>query len=108
MNAVEVNTNDISWQNALKYPPGAEEKVLSMGGGMAPRTIILKIPAGWEMESHSHSHTELHYVLEGSYESEGRTYSAGTFRIIPKEVRHGPFSTKTGATIIIIYCSIKE
>ncbi|MBD3170663.1 MAG: cupin domain-containing protein [candidate division Zixibacteria bacterium] len=108
MNAVDVNTNDIGWSNALDYPAGAEAKVMTMGGGMAPRSILLKIPPGWEMQSHSHAFTELHYVLEGSYECHHKVYTEGAFRIIPKEVKHGPFSTKTGATILIIYCSMSE
>jgi anti-sigma factor ChrR (cupin superfamily) len=108
VNAVDVNANSINWQNAPDYPSGARQKILSMGSGMAPRTIMLNIPPGWEMQSHSHPNTELHYVLEGSYECGGETFSEGTFRIIPKQVKHGPFSTTTGATILIIYCSINE
>jgi len=108
MNSIDINTNDIKWESALSYPKGAEEKVLCVGSDMAPRSIILKVPPGWSMNSHSHSHTELHYVLEGEYGSQGETYPSGTFRIIPKEVDHGPFTTKTGATIMVIWCVLKE
>jgi len=108
MNSIDINTNNIEWVDALSYPQGAKEKVLSIGSDMAPRTILLKIPAGWKMDSHSHTHTELHYVLEGEYESQGETYPSGTFRIIPKEVNHGPFITKTGATIMVVWCVLKE
>lgn len=98
----------MKWQAAEGYSAGAEEKVLSVGGGMAPRTILLKIPSGWSMDAHSHIYTELHYVLEGKYESEGETYQSGTFRVIPKEVEHGPFTSKTGAIILITWCSLQE
>jgi anti-sigma factor ChrR (cupin superfamily) len=108
MNSVNINANDVEWQDSLIYPAGAKEKVLSVGSDMAPRTILLKIPPGWSIDSHSHTHTELHYVLEGEYQSQGETYPGGTFRIIPKEVSHGPFSTKTGATILVVWCVLKE
>ena len=108
MNAVSVNANDLKWRAAENYPVGAEEKVLSVGGGIAPRTILLRLPPGWIMESHSHRFTELHYVLEGEYESQGERYPTGTFRVIPKEVEHGPFSTEKGAVIMVVWCSLQE
>jgi len=108
MNAVSINTNDLKWQAAEGYSSGAEEKVLSVGGSVAPRTILLKIPPGWSMKAHSHVFTELHYVLEGSYESQGKTFKAGTYSIIPKEVKHGDFATKTGAIILITWCTLKD
>lgn len=108
MNSININANDIEWKDAAGYPPGAKEKVLSAGSEMAPRSILLKIPSGWSMDSHSHNHTELHYVLEGGYESGDEIHSSGTFRVIPREVDHGPFSTKTGATILIVWCILKE
>ena len=108
MNSIDINTNNIEWADALSYPQGAKEKVLSVGSDMSPGTILLKIPPGWSMDSHSHTHTELHYVLEGEYESQGEIYPSGTFRIIPKEVEHGPFTTKMGATILVVWCVLKE
>ncbi|MEW5993617.1 MAG: cupin domain-containing protein [Candidatus Zixiibacteriota bacterium] len=106
MNAVTINANDLNWQPAEAYPAGAEEKVLSVGGTMAPRTILLRIPPGWSMEAHSHVFTELHYVLEGEYESQGETYPSGSYRVIPKEVEHGPFTTDTGAVILVTWCEL--
>jgi anti-sigma factor ChrR (cupin superfamily) len=106
MNAVTINANDLEWRPAKSYPKGTEEKVLSTGGTVAPRTILLKIPVGWRMDAHSHVYTELHYVLEGEYESQGEKFPSGTFRVIPKEVEHGPFITKTGAVIFVTWCEI--
>ena len=104
MNPVNINADDLEWEPAAGYSAGAEEKVLSGGGGVAPRTILLRVPPGWSMESHSHRSTELHYVLKGEYESEGETHRSGTFRVIPKEVKHGPFTTKEGAVIMVTWC----
>ncbi len=105
MNSVCIDVNGLKWQPAGGYGMGAEERVLSVGGSMAPRTILLKIPPGWRMEAHSHLNTELHYILQGEYESQGKTYQAGTFCVIPKEVKHGAYSTKTGATIMVTWCN---
>lgn len=107
MNAVSINANEMNWQPALQYPGSAEEKVLSAGGSMVPRTILLRIPPGWSMDRHSHRYSELHYVLEGEYESDGDVHVAGTFRMIPKEVEHGPFRTRQGATVLVIWCTIE-
>jgi anti-sigma factor ChrR (cupin superfamily) len=108
MNAVSINVDELTWQPALEYPGQAEAKVLSAGGDMTPRTILLSIPPGWRMDRHSHRYTELHYVLEGQYESNGEQFPVGTFRMIPKAVEHGPFATKSGAIILVIWCSLSD
>ena len=108
MNPISLNINDLKWQPASGYAPGVEEKVLSVGGTIAPRVIMLKIPPAWKMEGHSHRFTELHYVLEGQIESQGKKYPAGTFRVIPKATEHGPFSSETGALVLVIWCSLAE
>jgi anti-sigma factor ChrR (cupin superfamily) len=108
MNPICIKTDDAKWQPAKGYGMGAEEKVLNEGDSVAPRTILLKIPPGWSMESHSHLNTELHYILEGEYESQGEKFPAGTFCVIPKEIRHGSYSTKNGATILITWCNLTQ
>lgn len=108
MNSIDVNANEIEWKDASGYPAGAKEKVLNTGSDMAPRSILLKLPPGWSMDLHYHRYTELHYVMEGEYESGDKVFSSGTFRIIPKEIEHGPFTTKTGAVILIVWCILRE
>jgi anti-sigma factor ChrR (cupin superfamily) len=106
MKEINVNTNEIAWQDAVAYPVGVKEKVLCDGSENAPKSSLLKIAAEWEMDEHVHVYTELHYVLEGEYESQGKIYPAGTFRMIPKHVNHGPFKTKTGATVLVIWVEL--
>ena len=108
MNAVSINANNLKWSRAPGYSDGTEEKVLSVGGNIAPRVTMLKLPPGWKMNSHSHRFTELHYVLEGQVESQGQRYPAGTFRVIPKAAEHGPFSSETGAIVLVVWCSLTE
>ncbi len=108
MQKISINTNEMEWEDARAYPSGAKMKVLSDGSDVAPRTILLKLPPDWRMESHSHIYTEQHYVLEGEYESENKTFSAGSFRVIPKEMDHGPFYSKGGALILVSWCELHK
>jgi len=108
MNAVCIKAGEMEWRPADGYGSGAEEKVLNEGDGVVPRTILLKIPPGWRMEAHSHLNTELHYIIDGEYESQGEKFLPGTFCVIPKEVRHGGYSTASGATILVTWCDLKQ
>ena len=97
------NINDIDWQPAEEYPGGTMKKVLYDGSDSTPRAVLLKIDPGWIMNEHSHVYTEIHYVLEGTYESRDKVYSAGSFRMIPAHADHGPFTTIGGAVILVIW-----
>ena len=78
-------------------------KVLREGGASEGRTILLKLPPNWEMRSHSHTTLEQHYVLEGAYESQGKVFSAGSYQRIPKKTNHGPFTSRSGAVVLIMW-----
>jgi anti-sigma factor ChrR (cupin superfamily) len=103
MKAISINTKEIDWQVAEGYPSGSMQKLLHDGLDSAPRSIILKILPGWRMEEHAHVDTELHYVLEGEYQSGDKTYPTGTFRMIPKHTNHGDFTTVRGAVILVVW-----
>ena len=106
MRDVTLNINEVDWQEAEDYPPGTGKKVLSDGSDMTPRTILLKLPPGWQMETHSHRWTEQHLVLEGEYETGGKTYPTGTFRMIPPGTDHGPFTAKVWTLILVSWCEL--
>jgi hypothetical protein len=55
------------------------------------------------MTAHSHDFVEHHYVLDGEYESHRRSYPAGTYRVIPKGLEHGPFRCEHGATVFVMW-----
>jgi anti-sigma factor ChrR (cupin superfamily) len=103
MKETHVKANEIEWRVAEEYPEGTMQKMLHDGSDSAPRSVLLKIEPGWTMKEHAHVHTELHYVLEGEYESRGNVYPAGSFRVIPMHTNHGPFTTIKGATILVIW-----
>ena len=55
------------------------------------------------MDAHAHMTTEQHFVLDGHYESEEKEYGPGSYRLIPKEINHGPFTSESGAIILVVW-----
>ena len=96
-----INYHNIQWQEAGGYPTGTRIKILRDEGSV--RTFLLKLPPGFRMEAHSHLATEQHFVLEGQYESGGKIFDTGTYRLIPGGTNHGPFSSEKGATILVVW-----
>jgi quercetin dioxygenase-like cupin family protein len=100
---VSARASEIDWETPPGYPPGASRKVLRRGSGGVPRTALFKLEPGFEMNAHSHVYLEHHYVLEGEYESQGERYPAGSYRMIPRHANHGPFLSREGALILVIW-----
>ncbi len=97
-----VNCNSMEWEKAGKgYPPGTKIKVLR--DDESGRTVILLLPKGFVMEGHSHIKSEQHFVLQGQYEIEEKVYSQGTYQLIHPNTTHGPFKSKTGAEVLVIW-----
>jgi len=97
-----VNANDLEWKDAGKtYMRGTQIKVLREDAG--GRTLLLKLPAGFRQESHSHLQTEQHFVIRGSYRMGDVECPAGTYQLIHANMTHGPFTSKEGAEILVIW-----
>jgi len=90
-----------NWENAENYPEGTLKKKLRDEEGA--KTILLKLPAGFKMEPHSHITTEQNLVLKGAYTYKDRTYSEGSYQIFHAHEDHGPFYSKEGALILVIW-----
>ena len=101
MQELYINYDEMEWQDAKGYPPGTKIKVLRKQG--ESQTFLLKLPARFDMESHSHIAAEQHIVLDGEYESNGKRYGRGTYRFIPAKANHGPFISNLGATVLVIW-----
>ena len=95
--------SEIPWESAAGYPPGTEWKVLQREDNGEAKAILLKLPSGFEMSSHSHIYPEHHYVLRGSYESQGETFLEDCYQYIPRHVDHGPFRSTEGAELLVIW-----
>ncbi len=103
MTEIDLNIADVEWEPATDYPQGSQWKILRRDQQQNPLSIVLKIPAGFEMREHSHVQVEHHFVLAGSYESMGKHHPAGTYRVIPAHTDHGPFRSMAGAEILILW-----
>lgn len=103
MGEIAVNVSELSWEAAENYPSGTQRKVLRRGSENEPTTVLLKLPAGFEMKDHAHIYVEHHYILEGEYESMGKKYPAGFYRRIPAHTGHGPFRSESGALILVLW-----
>ena len=93
--------NKLGWKQADGYPLGTRIKTLREEGNA--KTILLKLPKGFYMNSHCHITTEQHFVIEGTYESDGKIYRSGAYQLIPAGGNHGPFESKTGAIILVLW-----
>lgn len=91
----------LGWEQAKGYPRGTRIKTLRDEGNA--KTILLKLPKGFYMDSHCHVTSEQHFVIQGTYENDGKTYRSGAYQLIPAGVDHGPFESKTGAVILVVW-----
>lgn len=103
MDGVAHRTDQMEWQEASEYPSGAEIKVLRKGGPEEGRTVLLKLPPHYKMDEHSHIALEQHYVLEGEYESQKQVFAAGSYQLIPQKTNHGPFTSASGAILLVVW-----
>ena len=103
MEEVAIKVSDLDWDEAVNPHPGTHRKVLLRCSNGEPRTILLKLDPGFEMDGHSHVYPEHHYVLRGEYESQGTIYPAGSYRMIPRHADHGPFRSDDGAVILVMW-----
>ncbi|MBC8182622.1 cupin domain-containing protein [candidate division KSB1 bacterium] len=106
MKELSINYQEMEWGEAIGYPAGTQIKMLREHG--ESQTFLLKLPARFDLEGHAHIATEQHFVLDGEYESDGKKYGRGSYRLIPARTNHGPFISKFGATILVIWELCKE
>ena len=93
--------DQLNWEKADNYPEGTFKKTLRDEDGA--KTILLKIPAGFKMEPHSHITTEQNLVLKGAFTNEGITYHEGSYQLFNAHEEHGPFYSKDGALVLVIW-----
>jgi len=93
--------DDSGWRDAQEYPEGTRKKVLRDEQGA--KTVLLKLPGKFYMDSHAHVTAEQHVILKGEYISEGKVYHEGTYQNFKAHENHGPFESKHGALVIVIW-----
>jgi len=79
-------------------------KVLNSEPSLGPAVALLRMEPGSEIPRHLHERTtEMSYVLDGDFISEGISYPKGTeFNIKPNTI-HGPHTTKTGCSVLVTF-----
>jgi metal-sulfur cluster biosynthetic enzyme len=97
--------DDLNWEDANEYFDETKRKVLRDENGC--RTVLLKLPKNFYMAPHSHITTEQHIVLKGEYISKGKSFPVGSYQIFSKGDDHGPFESKNGALILVIWDPIR-
>lgn len=97
--------DDLNWEPADDYYQGTKIKVLREENGN--KTFLLKLPKGFYMAPHSHLTTEQHFVLDGEYMSNGKRFDKGCYQIFSAGDEHGPFESKDGALVLVIWDCLK-
>jgi quercetin dioxygenase-like cupin family protein len=79
-------------------------KVLNSDQSLGPAVALLTMWPGSEIPRHLHERTtELSYVLDGDFISEGISYQKGTVISIKPNTIHGPHTTKRGCTVLVTF-----
>jgi hypothetical protein len=92
-----LDTSTLNWNGSTQLAGDVEEKILR-----SDRSLLVRIPPGGEMLPHSHRAAIQHFVLEGAYETEGQTVSAGMYRMIPGGSDVAPIQSKDGVVFLMI------
>lgn len=103
MDEVAINESDLPWERAVSYQEGTRWKVLRRSSEEEPKAALLKLPPAFEMDAHAHVYNEQHYVLQGQYESQGKRFRTGSYRMIPRHMNHGPFRSAHGALVLVVW-----
>lgn len=103
MEQVVHDTLEMPWEPLQRFPGTGEEKELRHEPKLGALTMLVRLPAGGRVAPHSHMGVVQHYVLEGAYEHEGRTYGTGAYRLLPAHGDVEPITTRSGVTFLIIY-----
>lgn len=93
--------DDSGWQDAPEYSEDTRKKILLDEDDS--KIILIKLPAGFDMAPHSHIMREQQIILKGEYESDGKTYHEGAYRSFDAHQNHGPFKSKKGAMVLVIW-----
>jgi anti-sigma factor ChrR (cupin superfamily) len=103
MQEISVAAGAAGWERAESYPAGTMRKVLRRDGEGKPLAVILRLPPGFEMDDHSHTCVEQHFVISGEYEVANERCGAGHDRMIPAHAQHGPFRSPRGAEVLVVW-----
>ena len=94
------------WEPATGYGKRTMRKVLRDENGY--KTVLLKLPKHFHMESHTHRNAEEHFVIDGTYTINNMVFNKGSYQRIPANEEHGTFSSENGAILLVSWDPIPE
>lgn len=103
MQEIECHTPYTGWKKLEEFPGTGEVKILREEKADGARTMLVRLPPGGEIVPHTHMAAVQHCVVEGQYETQGKVFETGSYRLLPKHGDVAPISTRTGVTILMIY-----
>jgi len=101
MRDISVNPGEMHWEEARGYPPGARISILRRDESGRVRTMLMRVGSNFGTGGHTNATGEEQLVLKGEIQSGGRSYSEGSYRFIPEGASHEPWSSATGAVLLV-------
>ena len=98
----DLNTNKLAWESIPAFTGTAEAKVLRDDGTDKAKTMLVRLQAGGCVIPHSHVATVQYDIYDGEYESEGRTYAAGTYGVLLAHTDVAEITTQNGVVMLMI------
>ncbi len=103
MDEVVCRTKDMKWEELRAFPGRADGQVLREDSATGAKTLLVRVPAGGEIIPHGHRGIVQHFVVEGQYQSQGKDFGPGCYRLMPPNHDVSTITTKAGVTILMIY-----
>ena len=101
MRGFSVSSGDMHWEEAPSYSPGARICILRHAEDGRIGTMLLKVGSNFRAGGHTNTTGEEQVVVKGEIQSGGRSYDEGSYRYIPAGSSHDPWSSSTGALLLI-------
>jgi len=101
MREFSVNSGEMHWEEAPSYSPGARICILRQGENGRIETMLLKVGNNFTAGGHTNTTGEEQLVVNGEIQSGGRSYAEGSYRFIPAGSSHDPWSSSTGALLLV-------
>lgn len=98
-----LKTAELPWKTLENFPGDVEGIILRQESSLGAKTLLVRLKPGMEITPHGHTGIVQHLVISGSYDSNGTHFKEGDYRFFPAHSDLSPISTKTGATILMIY-----
>jgi anti-sigma factor ChrR (cupin superfamily) len=92
-----------AWRALKEFPGTGEVKLLREEPDGGAKTMLGRLPPGGRIEPHTHVGVVQHFVVQGEYHTDGRTFEQGSYRLLPKQGDVTQITTNAGVTILMIY-----